>query len=176
VVPSNPWFNVLLFQYAWMLDDFYICDDTGGALNSYLGNIRCQALIPNGPGALAQFTSSTGGTPNWQAASNQNADDTAYVYSATVGQEDNYAVTPLVNTPNVLAVQSRVAAKQDDATQRFLESVLVSAGTEVNGASVALRQTDYAFQNDIFVTDPATGVGWLYPAVNSAKIGMKVSG
>ncbi len=172
---SNSFFTVFNFLNQWVLDDMYLCDATGSApLNTYLGNVRCQALLPGGSGASTQWSPSNTADANWQCAANTKMDDSLYVYSPTTGAEDNYAVKPLINTPLVVAVQTRLAARQDDATQRTLEAVLISNGTEVTGAPVNLSQS-YAVQSDMFVTDPATGLSWLYPAVNLLKVGQRIT-
>jgi len=39
-----------------MVDDFYICDNSGASLNNFLGNTRVPAQSPNGAGASTQWT------------------------------------------------------------------------------------------------------------------------
>src|SRR5271165_140861 len=43
------------------VDDFYVCDGTGTINNTFLGDIKVVAALPNGNGRVSQFTR-TGGT------------------------------------------------------------------------------------------------------------------
>lgn len=158
------------------IDDFYMCDPTGAApYNSYLGNVRVQAVLPAAAGSLTQFLKSSTSLANWQCAINQNVDDTLYVYSATVGNEDLYTVSASIGAVTIYGVQIRGAYRQDDATQRSAQTLLKSGSTFATTAVVPCNQA-YAFQTDgPFIVDPNTGASWTPSAVNSLQIGPKVA-
>ena len=179
---ANAWFNQLIFTEAPssyttdLIDDMYLCDATGAApYNSYLGNARVQFLKPGAPGASTQFTPSNTAEANWQNAGNANVDDTLYVYAATADDEDDYTVAPMASQPTIWAARVKVAARQDDATQRFIEPCLISAGTEVRDAAVALTQTYTWVAGAIHTVDPHTGSAWTYTAINAAQVGVNLS-
>jgi hypothetical protein len=157
------------------IDDVYFCDPTGAApYNSFLGNVRVQALLPAGAGSSTQWTPS-GSEPNWQSATNTNVDDTLYVTDGTAGQEDLYAVAASIGAVAVLGVQARAAYRQDDATQRSAQTILMSGSSAAATTAVPCSQS-YAMQTDgPWTTDPATGSGWLPAAVNAVQIGPKVA-
>ena len=73
-----------------LVDDFYICDNTGASLNNFLGNVRVPAQTPNGVGASTQWTPTGSASFNWQLASNPYMDDSSYVACATPGDIDLY--------------------------------------------------------------------------------------
>lgn len=157
-------------------DDVYVCDDVpsaeGPTNDFFLGNTRVQGLLPAGPGDNTDFDK-VGAATNWQAASNVDVDDDAYVWSKDIGDYDLYTIEPIVNTPNVFAVQIKGAYRQDDATQRFAVNTLKSDSTQVDGTPHALN-ANYSFQWDIFPADPATTMTWAYSDVNTIQIGPKV--
>lgn len=155
------------------VDDFYICDNSGAALNNFIGNTRVPAQTPNGVGASTQWTPTGSASFNWQLASNPYMDDSSYVSCSTPGDIDLYTVSPVANAPQVLAVQSIVVARQDDSGQRQIKSVIQSGTAQATGAVVNTNAT-YAGHTDIFVTDPNTGTGWTYGAVNALQVGAEL--
>lgn len=155
-------------------DDVYFCDETGTENNTFLGNTRAPALVPAAPGSSTMFTPVPAMTPNWQAASNKDVDDSSYVYSPNIGDLDLYKLGPLLNSPQVFGVQISGAYRQDDATQRSAANVIKSGGTTVVGPDFFMG-ANYAFQTDMYEDDPATTVPWVYSAVNLIEIGPKVT-
>ncbi len=156
-----------------IVDDFYICDNTGTALNSFLGNTRVPAQVPGGMGASTQWTPTGSASANWQLASNPYMDDSSYVSCATAGDIDLYTLTPVANAPQILAVQSIVVARQDDSGQRQVESVIQSGTARATGALVNTSGS-YAGHTDIFAVDPNTGGSWTYQAVNALQVGAEL--
>ncbi len=153
------------------VDDFYICDNSGASLNNFLGNTRVPAQTPNGVGASTQWTPTGSASYNWQLASNPYMDDSSYVSCSTPGDIDLYTLSPVANAPQIMAVQSIIVARQDDSGQRQVKSVIRSGSTQANGAVVNTNAT-YAGHTDIFTTDPNTGTGWTYAAVNALQVGV----
>ncbi len=155
------------------VDDFYICDNSGASLNNFLGNTRVPAQTPNGVGSSTQWTPTGSASFNWQLASNPYMDDSSYVSCSTASDIDLYTLSPVANAPQIMAVQSIVVARQDDSGQRQVKSVIQSGSTQATGAVVNTNAT-YAGHTDIFTTDPNTGSGWTYGAVNALQVGVEL--
>lgn len=157
-------------------DDIYVCDTLGGAADTFLGEIRVQALLPNGNGASSVFVGNDGNsTDNYllvdEAAPNS---DTDYVEANTVGDKDTYAYGNLVSTAGtVYGVQVLPFAEKTDAGARSIVSVARSGGTEVDSAAKALLNT-YGYLPDIRMTKPGGGA-WSVSDINAAEFGVKVS-
>jgi hypothetical protein len=156
-----------------MVDDFYICDNSGASLNNFLGNTRVPAQTPNGYGSSTQWTPTGSASYNWQLASNPYMDDTSYVSCGTPGDIDLYTLSPVANAPQILAVQSIVVARQDDSGQRQIKSVIESGTAQATGAVVNTNGS-YAAHADIFISDPNTGSSWTYEAVNALQVGAEL--
>lgn len=154
-------------------DDVYICDETGPDNNTFLGNVRVQALLPDGNSGTQDFLVEPITNTNWQSARNTLINDTAYVYSDVVDDEDRYTIESMVNTPTVFGVQVTGLFRQDDATQRTAAIVIDSNGVVVEGPLI-YTPSSYAAQVDLYENDPDTGVAWLPAAVNNLLVGPKV--
>lgn len=92
---------------------------------------------------------------------------------ATPSDIDLYTLSPVANSPLILAVQSIVVARQDDSGQRQIKSVIKSGTAQATGAVVNTNGS-YAGHSDIFVSDPNTGSSWTYGAVNALQVGAEL--
>lgn len=158
------------------IDDLYVCDTAGSVNNDFLGDVRVEALLPNGNGNSSQLVGSdSNSTDNYllvdEAAPNG---DTDYVESSTVSDKDTYAFGNLTSTSGtVLGVQVLPYARKTDAGTRSIKSVARLSGTEEDSADKTLS-TSYAYLKDIRETKPGGGA-WSISDVNSAEFGVKVS-
>lgn len=158
-------------------DDFYVCDDQGaGPTNAFLGDIRVEALFPNGNGNSSVLVGSDGNSvDNYLLVDETQAnDDTDYVQGSTVGNKDTYAYTnPSSTSGSVYAVQPLPLARKTDAGVRSIATVARLAATEEDGANKALSAS-YAYLSDIRETKPGGGA-WSLADVGSAEFGVKVT-
>ena len=171
--PSSTGVDQIDFGYNTIVDDFYICDESGASLNNFLGNTRVPAQLPDGSGSTTQWTPTGSASYNWQLASNPYMDDTSFVSSGTLGDIDLYTLSPVSNAPQIMAVQSIVIARQDDSGQRQIKSVIQSGSAQATGA-VVNTSGSYAAHTDIFIADPNTGSSWTYGAVNALQVGAEL--
>lgn len=155
-------------------DDLYVTDTAGSQNVGFLGNVRVQALLPDGDSGVQEFSVEPGSNANWESASNVAIDNTEYVYSGVTNAQDKYTLSALDNAPIILGVQVSGAYRQDDATQRSVATVIDSNGTESEGGEYFTPQSNFTFKVDIWETDPDTTVAWLYTAVNGLIVGPKV--
>lgn len=165
-VTANGGFSVLV-------DDFYLCDDTGLAPhNTFLGDIRIQALVPNAAGSSTQFTPSSGANYTTVDELPMNAAD--FVSSSTVGHKDMYAFSNLGAVNTVYGIQNNVIVKKTDASALSLKPVITSGSTTVNGATVVLSATDVNVR-DIRALNPDTSAAWDQASVNALEAGFEVA-
>jgi hypothetical protein len=160
----------------YAIDDFYICDTTGSTNNDFLGDVRVEALFPNGNGNSSQWVGSDGNsTDNYLLVDESPPnEDTDYVEASTVGDKDTYAYTDLtLASGTVYGVQLLPYARKTDAGSRSIVSVARLSSTETDSSDKALL-TSYAYLPDIRETKPGGGA-WTISDVNSAEFGVKVS-
>lgn len=156
------------------LDDFYICDGTGATNNTFLGDVRVDALLPTGAGANTGFTPSAGS--NFQCVDENPAnDDTDYVQANVVATKDTYTFADITHNPTtVFGVQVNMVARKDDAGSRSIASVVRSGGADTAGTAQPLATT-YANYAAILELDPNGAIPWTKAAVNAAEYGHDVA-
>ena len=157
------------------IDDLVVCDGTGSANNTFLGDRRVDAYLPSDNGNSSQLVGSDGNsTDNYLLVDETTANgDTDYVESSTVGNKDTYAVTDMTHTPSGISfVQINMVAKKDDAGARSIAAVTRSGGSDTDGATQALG-TSYAVYREIRSTDPNTSAAWTKTNLNNAEFGAK---
>ena len=157
------------------LDDIYICDGTGSSPhNTFLGDCRVDAYLPNADGSNSDFTCSTGSTHNTLVDENPANDDTDYVQSSTVNHRDSYGFTDMSHTPaTIYGVQANLTAKKDDAGARTIAAMCKSSSTTSDGSTQSLS-TSYTQFREMWATDPNTSAAWTKTNLNAAEFGIKV--
>jgi hypothetical protein len=162
--------------FAAGIDDVYVLDDAGSVNNTFLGNVRVKTQFTAGAGDLTQFAigGSAPAATNWQSVLNKALDDTKFVSSPTVGQEDLYAIEAILTSAQVHGVQVRSGMRQDDSTQRVGHNVLKMGGVSAEGGDHYLNQS-YTHYMDIFELNPSTGLGMTGTQLNAGQIGPKVA-
>jgi hypothetical protein len=155
------------------IDDLYVCDGTGAANNTFLGDVTVQCVFPTGAGATTGWAH-TGAATNWQAVSETPADDdTSYVSTSSVGAVDSYA-HGAVGAGTVFGVQLCLEARKTDTGARVIQPLVRSGGADSPGSMVPLS-TSYQIYTDIRETDPNTGLAWTTSGINAAEIGEKLA-
>jgi len=155
------------------IDDFYVCDGTGSANNSFLGDCRVDTLFPTGAGHTG-FTP-IGGVNNWEnVASALPLDETNY-NSATLSETlDTFACADLSTlSSTIFGVQENISARKDDAGVREAASVARVGGTDYPGATHSLADS-YLIYRQIWETNPNTAAAWTESEVNASQFGYKV--
>ena len=158
------------------LDDIYILDGSGSANNTFLGNRKVVALFPNGDvGGYTDFTCSTGGTHYALVDENPVNDDTDYVEDGTTGHKDLWDYPSLSGTGSTISgIQINTMARETDATNFTLNTLIKSSTTEDAGTGEVIGSTSYKVMRRISETDPATSAAWTVSGVNAAQFGVKV--
>lgn len=156
------------------IDDLYICDGTGSANNSFLGDVRVDTVRPIGVGNYSEF-SKQGSASNWDNLDDTTIDsDSTYNYSNTVGQRDTLDCGNLpAITGSIFGVQVNMAARKDDAGGRTLRSLTRVSSTDYEGASQNVG-TDYRVYRQVIEQNPNTTAAWTESEVNTAEFGYKV--
>lgn len=155
-------------------DDLYLCDGSGSTNNDFLGDVRVEAINPNGNGNSSQMTGSDGNsTDNYQLVDENPPATADYVEETTIGEKDTYAFGNLTaSTGTVYGVQTFLYAAKTDAGVRSLCPVARLSGTESDGSTHPLSTTARGFL-DIYETKPGGGA-WSISDVNSAEFGAKL--
>lgn len=151
-------------------DDFHVYTTA----TEHKGDMRIETLVPESDTADSDWTPSAG-TDNYAMVDESQPDaDTTYVRSATVTDLDKYELTNLTTTPTtIVAVQTTMYARKDDATARSVRTLIDSGGTVANHTTRAMGAS-YAPFRDFNTTDPNGGGAWTASAVDALKVGIEV--
>lgn len=164
-------------------DDLYVCDDTGGLCDDFLGDVRIMPIFPNGNGTSSDFTGSDGNqVDNYlltdEQASNYPDDDTTYVESATVGHKDTYEFEDSaygVGTATIKGIQVLVCARKTDAAARSMCPVVRTGAADYDGDSASLGES-YSYVRQVYMQTPeGAPQNWTIALVNAAQFGQKVT-
>lgn len=156
-----------------LLDDFYVCDNTGTEANNFLGDIRIEYRTTTGAGATTNLTPSTGS--NYQNVDDNPAnDETDYNSSSNPGDKDTYAMQDLVSTAGaVVAVAVVSTDRKDDAGTRTHSHRVRLSGTESVSAAFS-PTTSYVVHQTFFTVKPGGGA-WTITDVNNIEAGMELT-
>lgn len=157
-----------------LFDDVIIMDTAGPApLNSFLGDIRIESLLPVADTADIDFAASPAG-PNYENVDDDAFDrDSTYNQSNTPGERDVFEFEDMSETPkDVIAVVNSIAARKTQAGTRGLESIMRLNGVEEMGVEELLI-ADYIYEQWVFPDDPE-GNPWTQAGVNALQAGYEV--
>lgn len=154
-------------------DDLYLCDDTGGTFNDYLGDIRVIELLPNAAGDSTQWTPNAGA--NWDRNDDVTQDgDATYVYSSTDGHTDLYNLTaPDSGATAILAAKFMVTARKTDPGAREIEVLGKSGSTQFGSAAQTMTEV-YVEYTHTEEQNPDTSANWTISDLTSLQAGVKI--
>ncbi len=162
-------------------DDLYVLNETddtantGRPDNDFLGDLKVEALLPNGDGASSQWLGSDGNSvQNYLLVDEVPVNTTDYVGTPTVGQRDLWAMADLpASTQTVFGVRAALyAAKSDAGAAGMKVAVRDSAGTVTLDADIPLSTTWLSYWGTMRRTKPAGGA-WTATEVNALQIGVE---
>jgi hypothetical protein len=159
---------------AYLLDDMYINDDTGVANNTFLGDMKVEAVNVIDKGFYADWGVNVPGTPNYQAV--QTLNDGLYISSNTVGNKDSYDCSGLnYITSSIAGVSAIYWSRNTDSTQHQIQSLIREGGVDYLGAAITISDTAFKAYQTIWENDPATVAPWLVAAVGDAEFGVRLN-
>jgi len=180
------WTN--LFQFGWsdfgtIVDDIYICDDQGSINNTFLGDVKIPAIIPDGDDTSNWSISGVG--TNYQAVDETPVvavggevwDDTDYLYASVLDTKDLFTYSALdseYSGATIRGVQVTTVTRVTNPQAKTLIVLCDSNATEADVASEKLMWDEYGILTGVLETDPDTDVLWTPAGVNAAKFGIKV--
>lgn len=163
--------------YYQAFDDIAVNDTSGTVNNGQIGDGRVVLLKPNGAGSNTNQT--RGGTDsgaNWSQVDELPPSFTDYVYAATAGVRDTYALENVpgavsgwpVNSVDVIAY-----AQNSDASAGSLGLTIKSGATTNEGTAQALV-TGAQYYRQLYETDPNTSATWTVSALDALEAGTTV--
>jgi len=157
----------------------YILDGTGLTNNDLLGPCYIETLYPDGDGNRNNFTRVGGGLNNYEAVDDGNNpdDDTTYVWSSVVGDDELYTFDNLTLTMDTIyCANVKPMFRTTDAGVRMARTLSRSNVTEVEGTSQS-ASISWMMPTDgkgVYEVDPNGGAAWDEAAINAAEFGFTI--
>ncbi len=159
---------------AYQLDDIYINDSTGAVNNTFLGDMKVEAVNVIDSGFYTQWGVNVPGTPNYQAV--QVLNDGLYISSNTAGNKDSYDCSSLnFISSNIAGVSAVYWGRNTDSTVHAIQSLIRISVTDYVGSVVPITDTAFRAYQQIWETDPSTLAAWTIPGVGAAEFGVELN-
>ncbi len=165
-------------QNAYCYFDDLVLNDSAGtgtsAVRNLPGQIRLFPIFPNGAGDVTQLNVS-GSATNWGAVDEVPPSSSDYVWSATSGTYDLYAMQD-VSIPTGTTLQGIIAIANSayDSGAGAVANVIKSGGIEVFGVPNTLSSTYRPYQTAI-EKDPNGNALWTETSINNLQVGEKAT-
>ena len=161
--------------YTHIIDDLYMCDQSGTTNNNFLGDCRIDVVRPSADGTYTQGTPSTG-TSHYQTVDETTPSTTDYVSLpvTTTPLRDSYQLSDisLISTYSVYGVQATaLVTKPDSGVARSAAPFIRANGVNVDGTPVVLG-TSYVNIFSVADTVPGTSAAWTFSDVNALEAGV----
>lgn len=157
------------------VDDLYLHGASGSPTR--YGDIKVEAISPSGNGVANDFTPNTG--TNWEAVDEVTSDDdTTYVESTTVSDQEIYEFTDLaLINGDIKAVSLDIMARLDSGVgPRTLQAVAEISSTEYLASdTLKLSSSTYDIRSKIWEASPATSSAWTTSEVNDSGFGVRIT-
>lgn len=158
---------------AYQIDDVYILDGSGAANNTFLGDMKVEAVRVIEAGNYAAWTPNIIGTPNFECV--QVLADGLFVESNTSTNKDSYICSHLNKVDsNIAGVQAIYWARNTDSTQHQIDASVRISGTDYFSSAVTITDTAFKAYQHIWEEDPSTSAAWIVSGVNDAEFGQKL--
>lgn len=153
------------------VDDLYLADTSGTINNTFLGDVRVDALQAQANGALNQWTVE-GAASAWAAVSD--GDETTALRAATAGLRQTFDVEalPVMTTPAIHGVQVTLLARKTDAGTGRVRGIVASGAQTAVSADIHLQE-QLAWHTALFERNPNGNVQWTEDAFNAAEFGLE---
>jgi hypothetical protein len=181
-VSANAYANTIAFRGpagvglggSFQLDDIYINDDTGAANNTFLGDMKVEAVSVIDNGFYSQWDVFPDGTPPFQAV--QVLNDGLYISSNTAAQKDAFLTSSLNFITSAIAGVSAVYwARNTDSTTHTIKSLARIAGVDYLSSAITINNTAFKAYQNIWEQDPSTVAAWTVPGVGAASFGVDLN-
>lgn len=156
-------------------DDFYMLDTSGTKNNNFLGDVRVDAVRPDGAGTHTDFTPSAGS--NYQNVDETYPDDdTTYNDGANVNDQDSYGL-PALPSPaatTIFGVKDQITVRKTDAGAMECKLLTVQGGSDYLGDAINLSDT-FTTHARIMEDNPDDSADWEDADISGGEIGVEIT-
>jgi len=172
--------NLYLSCYTYLrgrIDDVYVADDQGSDVNDYLGDIRIDAVRPNGAGNYSQLTPSAGN--NYECVDEDPYSATDYVEGANAGEKDSYSYVDVptdLDDTAIIALQIKNNAKRTATADNIkIDNFIRTGSTDYSQTAQDLSDEFSMVNGDILLDDPSDSNALTQAKINACEFGVEVA-
>jgi len=167
------WLGEFANQSYGYWEDLYLCDTSGTFADDFLGEVRVEAILPDGAGNYSQWTP-TSGLSNYQCVDEVSPNgDTDYVLASDASKYDTYSFDDLETTlGEVQGVMYSVYGKKVAGGVEQFKPVYRPVSTDYEGTTTALADS-YAYYHFLQNLNPQTSAQWTITNLNASEFGIK---
>jgi hypothetical protein len=163
--------------FSTEVDDIYIADTSGSENNDFLGDIRIDAIHPNGAGNHTDLTPSTGN--NYECVDEIAIDEADYVEGVNATDKDSYtygSVPTDLDDAGIIGLQIRNFGKRTAAATNIkIDPFIRTGSTDYSQAVQDLPDSFGEVRGDIVLDDPSDSGDWTQAKINACEFGMEVA-
>jgi hypothetical protein len=154
-------------------DDFYLCNTSGTAFNTFLGDCVVHSVFPNADAGTNMMAQTGGGAGHFTSVDEQSPDDdTSYLSTNQAGQKEMFSLGAFPNDMiDVLAIGVNIRVKKDAAGTGMYQACLAEGGSEVDSPDIA-SASNYVTSQSLYTQPPGGGV-WTKASAQLAQIGFQ---
>ena len=166
-------FSACVVTGSCNIDDIYICDQSGGVNNTFLGDVKIGCIFPR-QDVTTQWTPSSGMAHFSLVNEHVPDDDTTYVYDNNIGDKDTYYFDNVsAFSGQIQGAQLCIYARKNDEGSRALRDI-ANAGAFVGANDIYLGDT-YSYHTVPYDTNPAGGGAFTPANINATDFGVKLT-
>lgn len=161
-------------------DDLYILNDSGAApQNTYLGDVRVDANLPDSDGATSDFPDLVPASPtdHYLKVNDSTPDgDVSYIASPDNADIDLFGFTPLVTIGGaniIYGVALNIYARKDNEGGRQVIGKARPVATNYNGSTGTLSGS-YNYFTSLWDLNPETSLAWTDVLKDASEFGVEV--
>lgn len=150
-------------------DDFYV-DNA-----NFLGTVKIYSILPTGDSSVA-WTPSAGSNYECVDDAVQGHDgDSTYVAATTTAVKDLYTLGDLSLSSGVIkGIAHNFVGRKTDVNPTSIIPKIQTSSTEYSGTTQSMT-TSYAHYQTVWETNPYSGSGWTYGAIDTLIAGMETA-
>jgi hypothetical protein len=154
-----------------LFDDFYLCDQTGSAFNTFLGDCVVHSVFPNADAGTNMMAQTGGGAGHFTSVDEQSPDgDVSYLSTNQVAQKELFTLGAFpTDMVDILAIAVNIRARKDAAGTGMYQASMAHGGVEVDGPEIAAA-ANYVTSQTLYTAPPDGGV-WTKAAGQASEIG-----
>ena len=161
---------------GFAVDDLYVCNAQGTKNNDFLGDVRIDAVRPDGDGNYTDFDPSAGS--NYENVDETYPDDdTTYNDSQDVaaGEQDSYAMESLdVLGTTIHGVKDQITVRKTDSGARSAKILTVQGGSDYLGDTIVLSDS-FTTHTRIMEDNPDDAAAFVEADITSGEVGVEVT-